>query len=155
QSPGGDEVVGFPWLFDVFHHASRGAGNQDVRALSLFPIGGTAGLPIVRYRSDPDRTSAHLFPLFWHERDRARDATTTVAFPLFWRFHDKEADTLLALPLYGHHEDAAGATPSFLGPLYVYSREGEGARAKVMHAPLWPLGAYERGPDRTHVRALP
>ena len=111
--------------------------------------------PLGSYERAPGETHVRALPLFWHSENEKREEATTVAFPLVWRFRDRDRRTLIVFPFFAGEEEGASTTRSVLGPLYVYHREGAADAPTITHAPLWPLCAYTRGPDRTHVRALP
>src|SRR5207249_141459 len=112
--------------------------------------------PLMAYERGPQRVHLRALPLFWHERAPHRATDATFPLPLnHQRRATRTQPTLAPPPFRAGHDGAQTVAGPFLGPLYVYSRDGEGAQATVTHAPLWPLMAYERGPQRLHLRLFP
>jgi hypothetical protein len=117
-----------------------GSRDDDAGTRSL-----TFLVPPIFWRKDSQHEFSSYLLLYWHERDVAGDASTTLVGP-FYSHDDPTGSTRVGFPLFWYFRDAAsGATAHSLFPLYFHRRSPDETSTAAGVFPFW--GFYRRFTD--------
>jgi len=104
--------------------------------------------PLVGWRSSPDETRSHVFPLWFSRRSESSDWETL--FPLYWNGRTGDSDWFHLWPFYGEHNSGTDARQWVLLPFFghhidtVDEREEWDAFAPLLHWGRWKDGESTR-----------
>ena len=115
------------------------ARTDDGRQLSQGIIGG-----LFHWKSEKDRLSLGLLPLFWHRRSPASRFTWVAPLNFHWSDTGSGSSTFLSVPLLLHHHDPRASTTLGLAPLPFYHHRSAGRRRLY----LPPISLYHRTGER-------
>lgn len=108
--------------------------------------------PISIYKHEKQKTSYHLFPLYWY--GKSPESRYNVLFPVYWDGEGRGSSYFHVWPLFGLNR--RGETYSEYSTLYPFFRYGaDRASGEIEVNAPWPLIQYHARPDSVSHRVLP